>query len=461
MSNTGLKQVVDAISALDLSRWVGRVSGVENGLVDVKGLQAFACHGDQVEITTRDGTVIFGEVLRLQEDRMIVLPEAEPEGIALADRVVLSNGATIAPSESWIGRIIDPMGRPLDGRTLPKGDNEQPIRANAIAPAERTLLGDRLETGMAAFNTVLPIVKGQRIGLFAGSGVGKSSLLGHFAKHVDADVVVLALIGERGRELAEFVQNVLGPEGLARTVIVAATSDQSALLRRRCAWTAMAVAEYFRDRGQHVLLLADSLTRFVEAHREIAVATGELPTMRGYPPSLSHQLMGLCERAGPGRDADGAITAIFSVLVAGSDMDEPVADILRGVLDGHTVLDRSIAERGRYPAINLLRSISRSLPRAANPLENELIEQVRYMLSLYEKSEVMIDAGLYEPGRNEKLDEAIAVWSELDAFLAQKETHGVHQSFDKLRLILRKAKAASRGTVSGSRRVAKGLSTPV
>jgi flagellum-specific ATP synthase len=353
------------------------------------------------------------------------------------------------------------MGRPLDGRTLPKGDNEQPIRANAIAPAERTLLGDRLETGMAAFNTVLPIVKGQRIGLFAGSGVGKSSLLGHFAKHVDADVVVLALIGERGRELAEFVQNVLGPEGLARTVIVAATSDQSALLRRRCAWTAMAVAEYFRDRGQHVLLLADSLTRFAEAHREIAVATGELPTMRGYPPSLSHQLMGLCERAGPGRDADGAITAIFSVLVAGSDMDEPVADILRGVLDGHTVLDRSIAERGRYPAINLLRSISRSLPRAANPLENELIEQVRYMLSLYEKSEVMIDAGLYEPGRNEKLDEAIAVWSELDAFLAQKETHGVHQSFDKLRLILRKAKAASRGTVSGSRRVAKGLSTPV
>lgn len=461
MSNTGLKQVVDAISALDLSRWVGRVSGVENGLVDVKGLQGFACHGDQVEITTRDGTVIFGEVLRLQEDRMIVLPEAEPEGIALADRVVLSNGATIAPSESWIGRIIDPMGRPLDGCTLPKGDNEQPIKANAIPPAERTLLGDRLETGMAAFNTVLPIVKGQRIGLFAGSGVGKSSLLGHFAKHVEADVVVLALIGERGRELAEFVQNVLGPEGLARTVIVTATSDQSALLRRRCAWTAMAVAEYFRDRGQHVLLLADSLTRFAEAHREVAVATGELPTMRGYPPSLSHQLMGLCERAGPGRDADGAITAIFSVLVAGSDMDEPVADILRGVLDGHTVLDRSIAERGRYPAINLLRSISRSLPRAANPLENELIEQVRYMLSLYEKSEVMIDAGLYEPGRNEKLDEAIAVWPELDAFLAKKEPHGVPQSFDKLRLILRKAKAASRSTVSGSRRVAKGLSTPV
>lgn len=461
MSNTGLKQVVDAISALDLSRWVGRVSGVENGLVDVKGLQGFACHGDQVEITTRDGTVIFGEVLRLQEDRMIVLPEAEPEGIALADRVVLSNGATIAPSESWIGRIIDPMGRPLDGRTLPKGDNEQPIKANAIPPAERTLLGDRLETGMAAFNTVLPIVKGQRIGLFAGSGVGKSSLLGHFAKHVEADVVVLALIGERGRELAEFVQNVLGPEGLARTVIVTATSDQSALLRRRCAWTAMAVAEYFRDRGQHVLLLADSLTRFAEAHREVAVATGELPTMRGYPPSLSHQLMGLCERAGPGRDADGAITAIFSVLVAGSDMDEPVADILRGVLDGHTVLDRSIAERGRYPAINLLRSISRSLPRAANPLENELIEQVRYMLSLYEKSEVMIDAGLYEPGRNEKLDVAIAVWPELDAFLAKKEPHGVPQSFDKLRLILRKVKAASRSTVSGSRRVAKGLSTRV
>ncbi|WP_298802002.1 FliI/YscN family ATPase [uncultured Lentibacter sp.] len=460
MADTSLKQVVNAICELELARWVGRVSGVENGLIEVKGLQAYAGHGDQVEITTRDGTLIVGEVLKLLEDKMIVLPESAPEGIALADRVVLAKAATIAPSEAWIGRVIDPMGRPLDGRALAKGDRDQPIKASPIAPAERTLLGARLETGMTAFNTVLPIVKGQRIGLFAGSGVGKSSLLGHFAKEVEADVVVLALIGERGRELAEFVQNILGPKGLARTVIITATSDQSALLRRRCAWTAMAVAEYFRDQGKHVLLLADSLTRFAEAHREVAVATGELPTMRGYPPSLSHQLMSLCERAGPGRTPEGAITAIFSVLVAGSDMDEPVADILRGVLDGHTVLDRAIAERGRYPAINLLRSISRSLPRAADAPENDLIEQVRYMLSLYEKSEVMIDAGLYEPGRNLKLDEAIAVWPELDAFLAKTETHGLHQSFDKLRLILRKAKGATRAPEAAPQRPTRPLPTP-
>lgn len=445
MGETGFQQVVKSISSIEMAQWVGRVSGVENGLVHVKGLQAFSRQGEQVEIQLRNGVVIVGEVLRLLEDKMIILPESSPDGIALGDRVVLCAGATIAPSDAWIGRIIDPMGRPLDGRSLPVGGLPMPLKAAPIPPAQRTLLGARLETGTAVFNTLLPLVKGQRIGLFAGSGVGKSSLIAQFATGVEADVVVLALIGERGRELAEFVQNVLGAEGLARTVIVAATADQSPLLRRRCAWSAMAVAEYFRDQGKHVLLLADSLTRFAEAHREVAVATGELPTMRGYPPSLSHQLMSLCERAGPGRTISGAITAVFSVLVAGSDMDEPVADILRGVLDGHTVLDRAIAERGRYPAVNLLRSISRSLPAAADTAENQLIDQVRQLLNLYEKSEIMIDAGLYEAGRNEALDLAISVWPDIDAFLAMTQEQGIRQSFDKLKLILRKAKGSVQG----------------
>ena len=445
MGEAGFQQIMKSISKLDMAQWIGRVSGVENGLVQVKGLQAFSGQGDQVEIQLRDGVVMIGEVLRLLEDKMIVLPESSPDGVALGDRVVLCAGATIAPNDAWIGRIIDPMGRPLDGRALPVGGLQMSLKAAPISPAQRTLLGGRLETGMATFNTLLPLAKGQRIGLFAGSGVGKSSLLAKFATGVEADVVVLALIGERGRELAEFVQNVLGPEGLARTVIVAATADQSPLLRRRCAWSAMAVAEYFRDQGKHVLLLADSVTRFAEAHREVAVATGELPTMRGYPPSLSHQLMSLCERAGPGRTTSGAITAVFSVLVAGSDMDEPVSDILRGVLDGHIVLDRAIAERGRYPAVNLLRSISRSLPAAADVAENQLIDQVRQILNLYEKSEVMIDAGLYEVGRNEALDRAIAAWPEIDAFLAMTQEQGVRQSFDKLKLILRKANGSVQG----------------
>lgn len=445
MGEVGFMQVVKSIGSVDMARWIGRVSGVENGLVDVKGLQGVACQGDQVEISLRSGSQLVGEVLRLQEDKMIVLPEADPDGIALGNRVVLARKASIAPNEAWIGRIIDPMGRPLDGRALPQGAKEMPLKALPIPPAERSLLGSRLETGMGVFNTMLPIVKGQRIGLFAGSGVGKSSLLASFATQLEADIVVLALIGERGRELAEFVQNVLGPEGLARTIVVTATADQSPLLRRQCAWTAMAVAEYFREAGQHVLLLADSLTRFAEAHREVAVATGELPTMRGYPPSLSHLLMSLCERAGPGRAGSGVITAVFSVLVAGSDMDEPVADILRGVLDGHTVLEREIAERGRYPAINILRSISRSLPAAASEAENQVIWEVRHMLSLYEKSQLMIEAGLYETGRNVELDAAVAVWPELEAFFALKERLTAQQSFDKLRLILRKAKGNSGG----------------
>ncbi len=222
-------------------------------------------------------------------------------------------------------------------------------------------------------NTLLPIVAGQRLGLFAGSGVGKSRLLGQLARNMEADVVVVALIGERGREVNEFVTRVLGGEGMRCAVVVAATSDQSALTRRRCAWAAMSVAEHFRDTGRNVLLLADSVTRFAEAHREIAVAAGEAPALRGYPPSVAPLITALCERAGPGAAGQGHITAVFSVLVAGSDMEEPVADILRGVLDGHVVLSRDIAERGRFPAIDVGRSVSRSLPDAATAAENTLL----------------------------------------------------------------------------------------
>jgi flagellum-specific ATP synthase len=301
---------------------------------------------------------------------------------------------------------------------------------------------------MAAFNTFLPVVRGQRIGLFAGSGVGKSMLLGHLARHMQADVVVVALIGERGRELGDFVRDVLGPEGMARAVIVAATSDRSPLVRRRCAWTAMAVAEHFRDAGKQVLFLADSVTRFAEAHREIATAAGELPALRGFPASTAHTIMSLCERAGPGdAGSAGDITALLTVLVAGSDMEEPVADILRGVLDGHVVLDRQIAERGRFPAIDLLRSVSRSLPGAANDDENALLTQARGLLGRYARSETMIRAGLYVEGSDPDLDQAVRIWPELDAFLAEPESKGIANSFARLSVILRRAGADGRGMV--------------
>jgi flagellum-specific ATP synthase len=281
------------------------------------------------------------------------------------------------------------------------------------------------------------LVRGQRIGLFAGSGVGKSSLLAKFARGVAADVAVIALVGERGRELRDFTERVLGPAGLARSVVMTATSDQSPLMRRRCALSAMAVAEHFRDQGLHVLLLVDSVTRFAEAHREVALASGEQASLRGYPPSTAHSIMALAERAGPGPRDSGDITAVFSVLVAGSDMDEPVADIVRGTLDGHVVLDRKIAERGRYPAIDLLRSVSRALPEAASPAENALIADARRTLGAYDRAEMMVQAGLYVQGTDPVVDRAIRLWSQLDGFLAEDApAGGPDASFARLRACL-------------------------
>jgi flagellum-specific ATP synthase len=298
-----------------------------------------------------------------------------------------------------------------------------------------------MATGLAVLNTMLPIVRGQRIGLFAGSGVGKSTLLATLARSMQADVVVVALIGERGREVNEFVTRALGPETMKHSVVVAATSDQSALARRRCAWSAVSLAEYLRDQGMHVLLLADSVTRFAEAHREIAVAMGESPSLRGFPPSVTPLIANLCERAGPGTQDQGDITAVFSVLVAGSDMDEPVADMLRGVLDGHIVLSRDIAERGRFPAIDLSRSVSRSLPGAASEAENQIIAETRKLVGSYEQSEVMIKAGLYSEGADPLLAQDVRVHDELDSFFGKADAEGVENSFSHLSLILRRATA--------------------
>ena len=413
-------------------RRVGRVVETRRGLAQVAGLVSAAI-GDRVRIHSRD-LATEGEVLRLTPGLCFVLPDASGDGMAIGDRVELVGRADIAPDNSWIGRIIDPAGQPLDGRPLLRGPAARALRAMAPAAATRRRLGQRLSTGIAVFDTLLPLVRGQRIGLFAGSGVGKSSLLARFARGVEADVVVIALVGERGRELREFTERVLGPAGMARSVVVTATSDQSPLMRRMCALTAMAVAEHFRDQGLHVLLLVDSVTRFAEAHREVALAGGEDASLRGYPPSLTQAIMGLAERAGPGPEGAGDITAVFSVLVAGSDMEEPVADILRGVLDGHVVLDRRIAERGRFPAIDLLRSVSRSLPEAANEEENALIGEARRLLGAYDRAELMIQAGLYAAGSDPVIDQAIRLWSAIDAFLAEAApVGGAEASFDRLR----------------------------
>lgn len=437
MAILGLEMLRAEIGGCTAVRRLARVSEVGRGVLIVGGIGEEWRLGDRVRLA--DGDRAGGEIVALGNGRATILTDEPADGVRLGDWVENLGAVGIAPDDSWVGRVIDPFGRPIDGAPLLRGARERPLRAPPPVPARRRRLGPRMETGLAAFNTLLPLVRGQRIGLFAGSGVGKSSLLAKFARGVEADVTVMALVGERGRELREFVESVLGPDGMAKCVIVAATSDQSPLVRRRCAWTAMSVAEHFRDAGRQVLFLADSITRFAEAHREVALAGGEPASLRGYPPSTSHLIMSLAERAGPGAEATGDITAVFTVLVAGSDMDEPVADILRGVLDGHVVMERDIAERGRYPAINLLRSVSRSLPQAASDAENALIARARRLLGAYDRAAMMIQAGLYAAGSDPLVDAAIRVWPALDAFLSEDAPGGTVESFARLRAILEPA----------------------
>ena len=422
-----------------LVRPMGRVVGVSSGVIQVSGLADTVRIGDQVTLRRNPGNPLQGEILQVINGVVNMLPDTAPDGVAIGDPVILYGTPKFAPCDAWIGRVIDPYGAPLDGRPLARGGASHDLMSSPPPAAERRALGGRVTTGLALLNTILPIAEGQRIGLFAGSGVGKSRLLAQLAMHMQAEVVVVGLIGERGREVNEFVTRVLGPEGMKRAIVIAATSDQSALTRRRCAWAAMSVAEHFRDQGKKVLFLADSITRFAEAHREIAVAAGESPALRGFPPSVTPMITALCERAGPGAREQGNITAIFSVLVAGSDMDEPIADILRGVLDGHIVLSRDIAERGRFPAIDVGRSVSRCLPDAADDAENAMIGETRKFLGAYEQSEVMIKAGLYVEGSDLVLDQAVRIWPELDKFFARDETDGIRGSFDRLGLILKRA----------------------
>ncbi|WP_158965229.1 FliI/YscN family ATPase [Chachezhania sediminis] len=434
-----LETLIADLGAVRRSHPAGRVLSVGDGVVRIGGLAQVARIGDRAAIRMKGGRSLAGEIMAVGESDIQLFVDRAPDGVAVGDRVALMPAPPFAPCDGWLGRVIDPDGHPLDNRPLPRGSRACTTTAAPPPAALRRGLGQRLATGMSVLNTLLPLVRGQRIGLFAGSGVGKSRLLAHLTKAVEADVVVVAMIGERGREVSEFVRRTLGEDGLARTVVVAATSDQSALMRRRCAWSAMTVAEHFRDKGLNVLFLADSITRYAEAHREIAAASGELPALRGFPASIVPLITGLCERAGPGVGDMGDITAVFSVLVAGSDMDEPVADILRGVLDGHIVLNRDIAERGRYPAIDVLRSVSRSLPDAATDEENRLISEARALLGAYERSEVMIRAGLYSEGNEPQLDRAVRIWSDLDAFFAKTGDQTVQASFDRLALLIRRA----------------------
>lgn len=421
MQVSSFAPLISDVEAIQPVERFGVVNQTGGGLVEVTGLSSFASVGDLVVVSCRQDDVM-AEVLTVSKSAICILPEAGTHGVSVGDTVRYVGSGHIFPDISWVGRVIDAYANPLDGRPLARGMEGRSVLAPPPVAAKRKRLGEMLETGTSALNTFLPLVRGQRTGLFAGSGVGKSTLLASLAKQVQTDYVVIALVGERGREVREFLEDTLGAEGLKRSVVVAATSDQSPVSRRRAAWTAMSVAEYLRDQGGHVLLLMDSVTRFCEAHREIAATTGEAASLRGFPPSTPHTLMSLCERAGPGSATQGDITAVFSVLVAGSDMDEPVADMVRGVLDGHIVLDRNIAERGRFPAIDIIRSVSRCFESATEDSFKPIIARARSLMAAYDQAEIMIQTGLYQTGTDPSIDRAIVARPKFESFLSSLET---------------------------------------
>ncbi|WP_349305023.1 FliI/YscN family ATPase [Marivita sp. GX14005] len=438
MQNAALSQLTTRLAGIAPARPIGRVVAVDGHILTIAGLETEVKLADRLRLKRADGSFLTGEVLRIDEGTVTMLPDDPPEQVALSDRVVSLGPSRIAPCSDWIGRVVDPYGRSLDGRALTQGDELLDIYNEPPPPMVRKPLGKRLETGFDLFNTMLPIVRGQRIGIFAGSGVGKSTLVADFVKVIEADVVVLALVGERGREINEFTRHVLGPEGMQRTIVVAAGADMAATARMRCPLAAMRIAEHFRDTGRQVLLIVDSLTRFAEAQREVAISGGEFPSLRGFPPSTPAKLTKFVERAGPGPEGAGDITAIFSVLVAASDMNEPVADMLRGVLDGHVILDRTIAEQGIFPAVDVLGSVSRSLPGAASDIENQLIGRARSLLSSYQQSSALISAGLYSEGADTALDQAVAFHPIFREFKIGRTNGSSNDSFERLALGLRR-----------------------
>ncbi len=433
---TELERNLGAFSDLSIATFEGTITSINGETIRIAGLSGVASLGDQIALAGNTTPTPDGEIIALETKEIVAILYADPYSVKIGTTVRHLSKNDPRPSARWIGKILDHAGRDADGKSAPEGLIAAPLKMDPPPPAMRKALGPRLNTSIPAFDTFLPLCQGQRLGLFAGSGVGKSTLLSHLARGVDTDVVILALIGERGREVRSFVEHTLGPEGMKRAIVIVATSNDPAPLKKRAAYLAMAAAEYFRDQGKQVLLLFDSLTRFAEAHREAALTAGEVPSLRAFPPSTFRAVAALTERAGPGVEGSGDITAVFSVLVAGSNMDEPVADMVRGILDGHVVLDRDIAERGRYPAIDVRRSVSRSLPDAATPDENELLIRARTIIGAYEESAPLIRAGLYSPGSDPMLDEAVRVWPDLDRFVGSLTSENTNESFASLQSIL-------------------------
>lgn len=440
-----LGSFLSEISRLPEARYFGRVVGVKGLLVEVSGIQQHLSIGSRLRVETRGSAreeSVICEVVGFKDDRALLLPFGSLDGIGMGCKATLvEDEAVVFPCAAWLGRVVNAMGEPIDGKgPLPRGPVAMPLRASPPAAHERNRVEGKVDLGVRSINTFTTCCRGQRMGIFAASGVGKSVLLSMLVRYTTSDVTIVGLIGERGREVQEFIEDDLGPEGLAKSVVVVATSDETALMRRQAAYLTMTLSEYFRDRNEDVLCLMDSVTRFAMAQREIGLSGGEPPTSKGYTPTVFSELPKLLERAGPGT-GQGTITGLFTVLVEGDDHNEPVSDAVRGILDGHIVLERSIAERGRYPAINILRSVSRTMPRCNTPDEAALIEIARRHMAQYDDMEEMIRLGAYRRGSDPAIDAAIFYQPALEAFLSQgkDESSSLRDGYERLADIFRSA----------------------
>ncbi|WP_411801775.1 flagellar protein export ATPase FliI [Bacillus paralicheniformis] len=414
-----LEQLLECIETADSYKRYGKVKQAVGLMIESKGPECSI--GDVCKIYTKgDGPkAIKAEVVGFKDQNILLMPYLEAANIAPGS-IVEATGESlrVKVGSGLIGQVVDAFGNPLDGSALPKGLAQVSTDQAPPNPMKRPPIREKMAVGVRSIDSLLTVGKGQRVGIFAGSGVGKSTLMGMIARETAADLNVIALVGERSREVREFIEKDLGEEGLKRTIVVVATSDQPALMRLKAAYTATAIAEYFRDKGQNVMFMMDSVTRVAMAQREIGLATGEPPTTKGYTPSVFAILPKLLERTGT--TENGSITAFYTVLVDGDDMNEPIADTVRGILDGHIVLDRSLANKGQFPAVNILKSISRVMSNIAGKDHIRAANRFREMLSTYQNSEDLINIGAYKKGSSREIDEAIQFHPKLISFLKQE-----------------------------------------
>lgn len=436
---------LDEINNLKEFSISGTVSAVSGMLVECAGLERVLSVGARCRIVgakslSGQTPSVLAEVVGFRDNVTLLMPFNSIEGIGPGAKVLVEEHASICyPCEGWLGRVVNALGEPMDGKgPLPRGTVPMSLRAQPPSAHDRARVKGKLNLGVRAINTFLSCCRGQRMGIFAGSGVGKSILMSMLARNSQADINIIGLIGERSRELQEFIEDDLGEEGLARSVIIVATSSEYALLRRQAAYLTMAVAEYFRDKGADVLCMMDSVTRFAMAQREIGLSAGEPPTSKGYTPTVFAELPKLLERAGPGKKGQGSITGLFTVLVEGDDTNEPVSDTVRGILDGHIVMERAIGQRGRYPAINILKSVSRTMPDCNTEAENALVQTARRLLSTYEDMAEMIRLGAYRKGSDPEVDQAIQYYPLLEDFLRQRkdEKTNLEEGYNQLAELL-------------------------